>query len=283
MNLNGDVPLDLLIEAARAAEDAGFDYVWVGESVTFLHPYPVIATVLEHTKEVKVGSGIISPLLDRCLHIRQAYRTLKEAYGDRLLITLAPGDEDALNRVGVERRHVFAMLRECRAEIKEGDESMPVFFGAAGPRIIRMASREVEGILLNFINPEYVEWALSNYERDVYTGVYGPALILPDEENMDVLRMASAIVARGHCDACVDALTIQEKIGQIDDLVARGRWDELSGYDEWLLDRFSISGSLQEIQERVERFHELGVDQVVFGAPINRNPDSIRRLNHAFI
>lgn len=272
MNFNGDMPLLRIIEGARAAEAAGFGYLWVGETVSFVHPFPLMAALCEHTR-LKVGSGIISPRSNRCRQLKGAFQTLKEVYGDRLVAGIAPGDAEGLRRIGAQGP-ALEHLKRCMEELRG---VVPVFVGAQGPRLLALAS-EADGALLNYAHPDYIRWALGHLGRRPYTAAYAPALLLPDEKNLTRLRVGAAIVASGSSRAFQEEFGLAEKICEIRAALQKGRYDLLREHEPFLLDRFTISGGLEEIGTRIEDLRALGIDQVIFATPMGRNPGSIERL-----
>lgn len=297
MNFNGDMPLPRILKGARAAEGAGFGYLWVGETVAFVHPFPLMTALCEHTR-LKVGSGIISPRSNRCRQLRGAFQTLREIYGDRLVAGIAPGDAEGLKRIGaygpaldtldtilttlsvttLKRIGIYGPtldgLRRCAEELRG---VVPVFVGAQGPELLALASG-ADGVLLNYAHPDYVRWALGHLKKKLYAAVYAPSLLLPDAKNLTRLRVAAAIVASGSPRAFQEEFGLAERIADVKAALTKGRYDLLRGYESFLLDRFTVSGGLDEIEARIEDLRVLGVDQVIFATPMSRNLRSIEGL-----
>jgi len=83
-----------LIDFARAAEDAGFDSVWVGDSLlarTRAEPLSVLSAVAAVTERVAVGTAaMIGPLRHPLLASAQA-ATVDQLSGGRLILGLGSG------------------------------------------------------------------------------------------------------------------------------------------------------------------------------------------------
>jgi alkanesulfonate monooxygenase SsuD/methylene tetrahydromethanopterin reductase-like flavin-dependent oxidoreductase (luciferase family) len=83
-----------LIDFARAAEEAGFDSVWVGDSLlarTRAEPLTLLAAVAEVTEGVALGTAaLIAPLRHPLLAAAQA-ATVDQVSGGRLILGLGSG------------------------------------------------------------------------------------------------------------------------------------------------------------------------------------------------
>jgi 5,10-methylenetetrahydromethanopterin reductase len=282
INLNGDLPLRGVMERAEIAEESGFASLWIGESPSFYHPFPLLAASSEATAHIPIGSGILSPLSNRCFHIRRAFETLKEVYGDRYLVALAPGDRYALASIGVEKRRIEAIV-DCHHRLREwGVGKGRLFIGAAGPRMIQVASSLADGVLLNYVDPDFLRWALRRFEKATPAAAYGPALLLPDEENRGAIRTAAAIVAAGLPPPLQEEFDLTEVVREVRALLRKGRYRELKAHEPLLLERFTLTGTGEEMQDRIEEIRALGIHQTIFGSPASRNPASIRKLGALF-
>lgn len=276
VNFNGDQPFVKIKKGARTAEEGGFDYLWVGENPEFIHPFPVIAAIAETTSSITIGSGIISPFLNRCAHIGSGFKVLRKVYGDRFVIGIAPGDRLGLKRVGVEVKGIEDKIKECLRNLKA--QGFRVFIGASEPKLLALGSALCDGVLLNYVNPEYVKWSLCFLEKPMYAATYSPSLLLPDEDNMERLRIAAAIVATGSNPAFQREFGLESKVKEIRDILRRRDYGELQKHDPFLLDGFTLSGSLDEIADRVDELGKLGVKQVIFGYPMSNNLKSLGKL-----
>lgn len=278
INFNGDMSTPDLKKAARAAEEAGFTHIWVGESINYVHPFPIMTACLEYTEDIKVGTGIISPQRTRRYHIRKAASTMKEVYGDRVLVGLAAGDKYGLQTDCIDTGKVMTLLENSVKRFKETDPTVPVFIGASGPRLIGLGSRVADGVLLNYVHPDHVRWALDHFEKDTYKAVYGPSLVLPDEELVGNLRGAAAVVAAGANHVFARDMGIVDLVHDIRQIVMEKRWGALGDYEDELLSTFTLSGSAGDIARRIKEYETLGIDQVVFGTPLAKSLDAIHSI-----
>jgi len=262
VNFNGDLPMGEMKKRSAAAEHLGFNHIWVGESRALVHPFALLPPIASSTRESTVGTGVISALGNRCFHINKAFSTLKEMYGERFIAGLAPGDLHGLKVECVDTRGVMERLDHCVSRVDE----VPVYIGASGPKLIGRASRE-RGIILNYIAPEHVEWALQKREKKAYTACIGPALILPERKNEKELLYASGVVAAGANQVFLEEQGLYEEAHKVNSKVARRDFRALKEHRDFLLENFALCGTEEEVVDRVKELEKLGVDQVVFGSP----------------
>jgi probable F420-dependent oxidoreductase len=101
----GDV--DAMVRVARAADDAGLDSVWTGEHVVlpdpqappspshpktpFLDPSVALAHIAAHTKQIKLGTGIIILPQRNPVELAKELASLDQVSGGRLIFGLGAG------------------------------------------------------------------------------------------------------------------------------------------------------------------------------------------------
>ena len=259
-------------DGTKIAEEIGFDYIWVGENPQFIHPFPIIATIAGITSKITVGCGIISPYLNKCENICTTFKMLNENYGNRFIIGIAPGDKRSLKEVGINIKE--DKIKKCISKLK--DLELTVFLGAAGPKLLGNTS--IDGILLNYVNPEYVKWALKFIKERTYVATYSPSLLLPDRKYKKSLRTAAATVAAGSNKEFQREFNIEDKVKDIQHILSRKDYGKLKKYDSFLLDRFTLSGNVHEINDRIQELRKLGINQTIFGCPMSNNLASIKKL-----
>ena len=84
-----------IVSMARAAEQAGLDSVWVGDSLTAkprLEPITALTAVAAHTNRVRLGTSVLLPALRHPVLLAQAVGTLDLISGGRtvLAVRLSP-------------------------------------------------------------------------------------------------------------------------------------------------------------------------------------------------
>lgn len=163
--------LAFVIEAARRAEQAGYDSVWAGDSLLGRprgEPLTLLAAAAGATTRVRLGTAVLLPLLRNPLSLAHSLATLDRIAQGRLIVGIGPGAElpgthAELAALGVPSdRRVSAMLvaverikRLWRHEEAGLDleprpfrpGGPPIWLGGSGPRMLRLAGELFDGWL----------------------------------------------------------------------------------------------------------------------------------------
>ncbi|GBE57031.1 methylenetetrahydromethanopterin reductase [archaeon BMS3Bbin16] len=280
INFNGDQSFAEITEGAKQAEQLGYSDIWVGESIEFNHPFPIITAIADATAGLRVGSGIISYFFNHPLHIKKAFETLVEAYGNRFVIALAPGDLNSLKIAGIDASKPLKKLEQTIVELRASEvlADTPIYVGASGPRMIELGSRLADGVLLNYVHPEYVEWALEHIALETYVGVYAPALLTPDPVNERSALIAASYVAAGANKAFQEEFGLIDFVDEIREILRDKRFSELGKHGDFLTSRFLISGDEKTLQKRMNEFKKMSIDQVILGSPFCYNIKSVKAI-----
>jgi alkanesulfonate monooxygenase SsuD/methylene tetrahydromethanopterin reductase-like flavin-dependent oxidoreductase (luciferase family) len=163
--------LSFAVGAARRAEQAGYDSVWVGDSLLARprgEPITLLAAIAGATTRVTLGTAVLLPLLRHPLSLAHSIATLDRLAEGRVIIGLGPGAElpgthAELKALGAASdRRVSAMLaavermqRLWRNE-DAGIDLQPrpfqaggpaLWLGGTGPRMLRLTGEIFEGWL----------------------------------------------------------------------------------------------------------------------------------------
>lgn len=166
-----DGDMSVVVEAARKAEQAGYDSVWAGDSLLARprgEPLILLAGVAGATSRVALGTAVLLPLLRHPLSLAHGLATLDRIAKGRLIVGVGPGAElpgthaelAALNvpsdrRVGSMLSAVERMRRLWRHD-EPGLELLPrplrpggpaLWLGGSGPRMLRLAGELFDGWL----------------------------------------------------------------------------------------------------------------------------------------
>jgi alkanesulfonate monooxygenase SsuD/methylene tetrahydromethanopterin reductase-like flavin-dependent oxidoreductase (luciferase family) len=173
---DGDLPF--LVDAARRAEQAGYDSVWVGDSLLARprgEPVTLLAAVAGATTRVTLGTAVLLPLLRHPLSLAHILATLDRIAQGRLIVGVGPGAElpgthaelaalglPSDRRVGAMLSAVERIRRLWRKE-EPGVELQPrpfrpggppIWLGGSGPRMLRLAGTTFDGWLPFSPTPE---------------------------------------------------------------------------------------------------------------------------------
>lgn len=176
--LKPDMPVERMVALTRQAEDAGFDYGWMFDShVLWLEPYPLLTLMAENTKKMKLGPCVTNPAVRDITVTSSLFATLNLISGGRMQLGIGRGDSS--RRVLGKKPVTSATLEQAVADFRaltsgkeiefEGSPARlawatgapPVWIAGYGPKVLEMAGRVADGIILQFADPDLIEWCLS--------------------------------------------------------------------------------------------------------------------------
>ncbi|MBS7626049.1 LLM class flavin-dependent oxidoreductase [Candidatus Bathyarchaeota archaeon] len=293
ISINFDDTLNTAVAKSIAAETSKLDYLWIPDLPNQRYPPAIAAAAASRTSRIRIGLGLISPILHRPIQIASSMRTLIEYYGERFELCIGPGDRDNLRMVGIDLERISGipkMILEAKNEISEHLDRVGlrcrVWLGAQGPRMLKIASK-FDGALLNYSDPEMVAWALNKIGRPYETrkwaaGIFAPAYIYREfkPEIYRVLRFASATVALGTSEHVLKRFGLKDIVTSI-----RGQYGSkpfstsvLRMVPPTVTERFYILKSQEELPSYIRTLESLGIEQVVFAYPQAISLETIREL-----
>ena len=176
-----------LVSYGRAAEDAGFDSLWVTERYFHEETFSVLGYLAAVTRNVELGLGVANPYTRDPGLLAMAAATLDRISGGRFLLGLGRSDRSVIEgRMGIPYHDPRSTLREAVTDIREllaggrvassggrpgtrdvrlavnpVRESPPIYVAAIGPKALRLAGAVADGVLLNAYTPTgYVSYAV---------------------------------------------------------------------------------------------------------------------------
>lgn len=205
-----------LVDIARDAEAAGYDSVWVGDSLLARprgEPLLLLAAVAAATQRVHLGTAVLLPLLRHPVSLAHQVATVDRVSRGRLILGIGPGAElpgthAELKSVGVPSdRRVTGMVDavDRARRLWRGEETgvdlqprpftpggPPVWVGGTGPRMLRLTGERFDGWLPLSPTPadyakglQSVRAAAERAGRDpdsIATGVYLTVAVADDQQ-----------------------------------------------------------------------------------------------------
>jgi 5,10-methylenetetrahydromethanopterin reductase len=180
LRLNNDLDADRLVSLAVLAEASGFESIWVSHDL-FLRSAPVLlALIARETTRIGIGSCVLNPYSAHPAELAMTAATLQEVSAGRFRLGIAAGDRDFLSWAGIERPRPIDRVRETiiatRALLagerpsdvwgagdgwlpdgwlRTGPAPAPIYLGAMGPRMLRLAGALADGVLPLLFPPEH--------------------------------------------------------------------------------------------------------------------------------
>lgn len=192
-----------LLSLARHAEEVGLDELWVGDEGPARDPFAVLAAAAVVTERIRLGIGVTNPYVRHPGVAVAAMLTIHELSGGRALLGVGAGGQMSLAPFGLQASRPLARVRDfvdiaravASAEATAGysppdvavseaaaGAPMPLYVGARGPLLNRLASQRADGAFVAgmppFRYPEVVGWARS--VRPIDVALY-PSVAFTDE------------------------------------------------------------------------------------------------------
>jgi probable F420-dependent oxidoreductase len=223
----------LLADAARAAEEAGIDDLWVADHLAlapedsegsdgrYLEPLATLAFLAGITERVGLGVGVLIVPYRPALLSAKWIATIQELSGERLLLGVGVGwMEKEFRALGVERKRrgavtdaTLGFLHACFAadEVEANGQPFlfrprpkrpPIIVGGAPPHAIRRAVRFGEGWMPTAMHAEALEPGIASLREGMAAaGKPAPEVVLlhalPVEDDKALASRLGELAALG--------------------------------------------------------------------------------------
>jgi len=314
IELTPEHPIEEVTELAVTAERVGFDTVLASCHYFNRDPYVALDRIAAATDEVALGPAAANPYDTHPVALASRVATIQEVSDGRAVFGVGPGDRSTLSALGVEREKplrrvletfkvaqdlwagesvdIDGTFRAADADLEypvEGE--IPVYVGAQGPHMIRMAAKHADGVLYNGSHPRDMAWAAEQVEegledrpdeRGEFDFAAYASVSVADEEAAarEAARPPVAFIAGGAAPPVLERHELdRERAAEIGGAIEAGEFTEAFGLvTEEMIDAFCIAGTPEQVETEVEAVMEYA-DSFVVGAPLG--PDLERAVELA--
>jgi probable F420-dependent oxidoreductase len=248
-----DPPASRVAELLSLAEQNGFEYGWTYDSHILWHdPYPLLTMAALETSTLKLGLNVTNPGTRDPTVTASAFATLQAISGGRMVIGIGRGDS-ARRTIGLkpvpvaEFERSTAMIKELangkqvrwndfdvHLEWAQNQPAIPVYVAGYGPRVLAVAGRIADGVIIQLADPEIVEWIVGQVRGAAEEAGRDPAEI-------KVMACAPAHVSDDMADA-------YEQVRWFPAMVSNHVFDLLAKHD-----KATLPAALTEYVERMQR------------------------------
>jgi probable F420-dependent oxidoreductase len=178
-------PVENALANLRLAEEAGFDQLWVTDShVIWNECYSLLGWLVGQSRSdgMRFGTMVTNPVTRDPIVIASAFATLNQITGGRVECGLGRGDSvvRVLNRrpgtvsATEAAANLIRALASGDATTVDGAEvrldwvtpnRLPVYVAAYGPRMLEVAGRSGDGVIIECADPVFINWALDHFRR----------------------------------------------------------------------------------------------------------------------
>ena len=308
ISFDGRDPVDVVLAKTAVAVRHDRGAIWLACHLFQREPIVTASVLLSRFPEAEVVLVALSPYVVHPVYIAMAAATLNEFFPGRVSLCLGVGAPADLASAGIETEAPVGTMRDaveiCRAlfrgervrvenerfqvrdrALAAGRLEIPILLAASGPRMLRLAGREADGVVLSAgASAEFVGWCLeqvgvpSTAERFrchafVHTAVADEA----DEALERVRPLLANLLRGGHhlrnlelAGSDLDQAALSRAIDSGDTSLAE------SFISNRIVDRHAAAGSPETFRARMAAYRAAGVDNIVLASM--RTPEEVDRV-----
>jgi 5,10-methylenetetrahydromethanopterin reductase len=302
LELAPEHPVSETVDYGVAAERAGFDTVFLSHHYNNRDQFAGLTALAGATDDVALGPGVANPYETHPVTLASRMATLDEYSDGRGVFGIGPGDAQTLSNLGFERerplRRVLESFRVARrlwagervdhdgtfqaagAALNYAPGPVPVYVGAQGPHMTRMAAKHADGVLFNGAHPRDYEWASERVAEgladrpDEYGefdfAAYAPVSVASEAEAARAeARYPVAFVVGSASEPLLDRHGIdREAASAVGEAVASGEFSTAAdSVTDRMLESFAIAGTPEEVEKQVEAVLDYA-DSFVSASPL---------------
>ncbi|PSP84778.1 5,10-methylenetetrahydromethanopterin reductase [Halobacteriales archaeon QS_1_68_17] len=305
--------IETVTDLAATAEESGFDTVLVSGHYNNRDQFVTLTSVANATDEVALGPGVTNPYEMHPAALASRVASLQEVSDGRAVFGIGAGDRSTLSNLGVEHdrplRRVLETFSVAR-DLWDGERvthdgtfrvdgarltydvagTIPVYVGAQGPQMIRMAAKHADGVLMEGAHPEDFEWGARQVragldERPADRGdfdfaAYASLSIDEDEAAArEAAKPPTAFIVGGASLPILDRHGIDRDVARaIGTLLEVGDFQTaFEQVTDDMIDSFCLAGTPERVGREIEGIME-HVDSFVAASPLGPDLESAVRL-----
>lgn len=307
-----NVPTPELINYCKYAEQNGIDFLWITDHYNNRNVFAELALIANATSRIKLGPGITNAFTASPAVTASAICTIDEISSGRATLGIGPGDLSTLPKIGIPMETPVARLTEAVGIIrklwageavnthenkvfkfagaqlayKPKQKAIPIYIGAQGEKMLETAGKIGDGALINASNPKDFEYAVpiikkaageKKFDIAAYTSF---AIDTDSKKAKGAVRPVVAFIAAGAPVPVLQRHGLDlNAINTIKAGLAKGDFKTAFGaVNDQMIDAFSIYGTPQELNAKIDNLKKMGVTQIVAGSPIGPDKNKSIRL-----
>jgi probable F420-dependent oxidoreductase len=300
ITIKPDLTIDRIVSLTRQAESAGFTYGWIFDShVIWMEPFPLLTLMAGATKRMRLGTCVTNPAVRDVTVSSSLFATLNVFSHGRMQLGIGRGDSSrrVLGKKPTTLENledfvrVFRSLNAGQSVELDGVSTKfpwansgvpPVWVAGYGPKALRTAGRIGDGVILQFADPDLIEWCLGFVREGAREAGRDPSKIevmaaapvwVSDDLKLarERVRWFPALVSNHVMDLISKYKPEELPASLISFVKDRGKYDYLHhcevGSDnadfvsDEIVDRFCLVGPLEQHRKKLEALRKVGVTQ----------------------
>jgi 5,10-methylenetetrahydromethanopterin reductase len=299
-------PIEEVVSISKLAEDRGFDMVWTSDHFPNRTIYPALTAIALNTKKILIGPGATNPYVIHPAWTASAMYSLNELSGGRAVLGFVPGDKVTLSYLNIKWGKSLATMHEAVSIIRrllnggkvdfQGEifklenarmnysppsPTIPIYIGAQGPKMLKLAGKLGDGVLINASHPK----DMRNAVKIIKAGVDDAGR---DLKELDIVAWTCFSVGHSSHEAQEKAKDIvafilasappsiayshgisSDEVEMIKKAIAVGNFNSMRELvNDNMIKAFSISGDVAECKKKIKKLARTGVTHIAVGSPV---------------
>ncbi|HEY1236104.1 MAG TPA: LLM class flavin-dependent oxidoreductase [Candidatus Binatia bacterium] len=295
---DGATSMSETVELAKRAEAFGFHSFWLAEGYHSRSGVVRAALIAAATSQIKIGLGILSPHTKHPALLAMDAASLDEVARGRIVLGVGRV-LNALRKHALDSRGTLQLVKESIEIIRgflggeqfqyhgnrfkiaspgsrldfEPSGKVPVYVGATGPEMLRLAGQCADGILFNYpCTPEFIRYAMPIIEEGLFRAgrrlddfdVAAYLLISVDNDEKAALNAAKRFIAQKlptrHSDMLRYAGVTAAEINAVRESVEKlGLMKAVPFIDDDVVRKVTIAGTPDGVLKGLTRFLGTGL------------------------
>jgi 5,10-methylenetetrahydromethanopterin reductase len=313
---DGTTSMRETLELAKEADALGFHSFWLSEGYHSRSAIVRATLIATATSKIKIGLGILSPHTKHPALLAMEAASLAEVAHDRVLLGIGRVlnalrkhaiDSTGTTQVVKESIEIINQILSGRLVQYDGSKfriarpgsrldselcgELPVYVGATGPAMLRLAGQYADGVVFNYpCTPSFVKYAMPFLEEGLSRSgrtldnfdVAAYLLVSVDENEKQAVDAAKRFVAQKlptrHSEMLRHAGVTAEEIRAVKEKVERvGVVKAAAEVDDAIVRKVTIAGTPAQVVDGISRFLGTGLKLPIVWEIIG--PDRLRSLS----
>jgi 5,10-methylenetetrahydromethanopterin reductase len=304
-----------LADLAAAAEDAGFDDLWIPDHYNIRDCGVVLSLCATQTRRLRLGTAVATVLLRHPAILASFFATLDEISDGRAMAGLGPGGFEVKSELAVGTASPLSATREAvqilralgageRASLREARvfpvtnaglafrrPPIPIWLAGRGVRMLELAGELADGVIthgmargyLDLVDQQVTAGATSGGRRreDCQVALMFEMHLDEDlQRARDTLRPGCLVMAGGeYAEALIPRYGLDPaKVAPLRAALRAGDAGAVRLLDDDMVDAFAVGGPPGFVVERLQAIRDAGVNALIVGPGKNADAATIVRL-----
>jgi len=300
ITIKPDISIERIVALCRQAEAGGFTYGWMFDShVIWMDPFPLLTLIAANTRKMHLGTCVTNPAVRDVTVSASLFATLNQFSNGRMELGIGRGDSSrrvlgkkpTTLETLAEFVHIFKELNAGKTVELDGvptslvwtSGKVPgIWIAGYGPKALRTAGRIGDGVILQFADPDLIDWCMGFVRegakeagRDpgkIEVMAAAPVWVSSDlKVARDHVRWFPALVSN-HVMDLISKYKPEELPPALTSFVQnRGSYDyhhhcevgsdNANFVSDEVIDRFCLIGPIEEHRKKLDRLRQVGVTQ----------------------